>query len=84
MKNFRRFSETQKIGSISSIDVIDPVPYETKGTGRQGPVGNMWWGSSTNTYFCYVPSSRKIGIMLSNILPFGHKGAVFEFGRLSS
>jgi hypothetical protein len=44
----------------------------------------MWWGSSTNTYFCYVPSSRKIGIMLSNILPFGHKGAVFEFGRLSS
>ena len=70
--------------SYGVAEVRDPADYEAKGTGSTGPIGKMWWGGSTNTYFFYVPDSKRIGVMLSNLLPFSLKGAVFKFGRLSA
>ena len=70
--------------SYGVAEVIDPERYQSKGTGSSGPKGKMWWGGSTNTYFFYVPEKKRVGVMLTNTFPFGHRGAVFKFGQLSA
>jgi CubicO group peptidase (beta-lactamase class C family) len=69
--------------SLGAADVTDPDLYREQGTGSDGPKHKLWWGGSTNTYFFYVPDRKRIGVMLANTFPFGHKGAVFKFGRLA-
>lgn len=69
--------------SLGAAEVIDPKLYSEKGTGSSGPSGKIWWGGSTNTYFFYVPDKKRTGVFLSNVFPFGYKGAVFKFGEFS-
>lgn len=69
--------------SLGAADVTDPDLYREQGTGSDGPKHKLWWGGSTNTYFFYVPDRKRVGVMLANTFPFGHKGAVFKFGRLA-
>ncbi len=69
--------------SLGAAVVTDPERYRNEGAGSDGPQGKLWWGGSTNTYFFYVPESNRLGVMLANTFPFGHKGAIFDFGKLS-
>ena len=64
--------------SMGTAIVTDSDLYREQGTGSDGPRGKLWWGGSTNTYFFYVPKTKRVGVMLSNTFPFGHKGAILQ------
>jgi CubicO group peptidase (beta-lactamase class C family) len=46
--------------------------FEPDAYGEYGADGKIWWAGSTNVYFFAEPKEGMIGVVFTQVLPFGH------------
>ena len=84
-----------KMGASYSLEQSEMLPGcsysfgiarvdDTERYAGAGPLGKMFWGGSTNTYFYYLPEQKQLGVFLTHTFPFAHLNAIYRFSGLSS
>ncbi len=71
------------LGSGVGFGLTSAVLTDTEKFGEAGSKGQIWWAGSCNTYFFIDPKEEMIGIMMTQIYPFGHLDLMGKFRLLA-
>lgn len=59
------------------------VVHDPGARGELGSVGTLWWAGSCNTYFFLDPEEELIGVLMTQVRPFGHLDLMDRFMNLA-
>ncbi|UCC38319.1 MAG: beta-lactamase family protein [Candidatus Aminicenantes bacterium] len=82
MRNHLPGIQSDMLGPGVNFGLMSAVLTSPGKYGELGTKGQVWWAGSCNTYFFVDPKEEMIGVLMTQIHPFGHLGLMGKFKRL--